>query len=161
MADLGSLPIEEVPIPTRSRDELPPVLRALQFIYCTPELRDKVFAILEKKIKLYKMETPGMSLWEILCMGVIRLTLMANYDRLEYTVNYDELVRAILGAQKFGTVKKMYAVQTLRDNVSLLDEEMLVEVNDLLVSYGHVLKKKRKKPQQNNPVLALRSTVLL
>jgi len=144
-ADLGSFPIEEVPIPLRSRDELPPVLRALQFIYATPELRGKVFAILEKKITLHKMGTPGMSLWEILCMGVIRLTLKANYDRLEHTVNYDEIVRAILGTQKFGAEKKEYAVQTLRDNVYLLDEEMLVQINELVVSYGHELKKKRKK----------------
>ena len=148
VADSGSLPTEEIPIPTGSRDEMPPVLRALQFIYCTPELKEKVFAILEKKIKLYKMGTPGMSLWEILCMGIIRLTLMASYDRPEYTVNYDEPVRAIPGVQKFGTVKKMYAVQTLRDNVYLPDEEMPAEINALVVSYGHVLKKRGKNPSR-------------
>lgn len=143
-ADLGSFPIEKVPIPLRSRDELPPVLRALQFIYSTPELKEKVFTVLEKKITLHKMGTPGMSLWEILCMGVIRLTLKANYDRLEHTVNYDEMVRAILGTQQFGAERKEYAVQTLRDNVYLLDEDMLNQINELIVSYGHELKKKRK-----------------
>lgn len=144
-ADLGSFPIEKVPIPLKSRDELPPVLRALQFVYSTPELKEKIFTILEKKIKLHKMGAPGMSLWEILCIGVIRLTLNADYDRLEHTVNYDELVRAILGTQKFGAEKKEYALQTLRDNVYLLEEEMLEQINELIVSYGHELKKKRKK----------------
>lgn len=146
--DLGSLPIEEIPIPTKSRDELPPVLRALQFIYCTPELKEKVFGILEKKIVLLEIGAPGMSLWEILVMGIIRLTLQSNYDRLEHIVNYDELVRAMLGVQKYGTKKKEYSVQTLRDNVGLLEPSTLEEINELVIEYGHTLKKKRIKYRQ-------------
>jgi len=34
---LGSLPISEVLIPTKSRDELPPVLLALQTIFVSQE----------------------------------------------------------------------------------------------------------------------------
>ena len=41
--ELGATPIEEVPIPTKSRDEMPAVLRALQYVYSTPELNEKVF----------------------------------------------------------------------------------------------------------------------
>ena len=61
-----------------------------------------------------------MSLWEILVIGVTRLTLGTNYDRLEHIVNFDELVRAMPGIEKFGAVKKEYSVQALRDNVHLL-----------------------------------------
>jgi len=147
--DLWTLPIEEIPIPTKSRDELPPVLRALQYIYCTPELKEKIFKILEGKIKLNKMGAPGMSLWEILVMGVIRLTLDANYDRLEHIVNYDELARAMLGVQRFMTEKKEYSVQTLKDNVRLIDEEMIVEINGIIASHGYVIKKKRRQKKAN------------
>lgn len=42
-------PVSEVKFPLRSRDELPPVLKALQHIFVTPELNEKVFALLEKK----------------------------------------------------------------------------------------------------------------
>jgi hypothetical protein len=35
---LGITPINEVKFPLRSRDELPPVLMALQHIFITPEL---------------------------------------------------------------------------------------------------------------------------
>jgi hypothetical protein len=41
--ELGAKPIENIELPLDSRDELPPVLRALQYIYATPQLNKKVF----------------------------------------------------------------------------------------------------------------------
>ena len=40
--DLGQTPIEEVPLPPKSRDELPPVLRGLQWIFQTPEVNEHI-----------------------------------------------------------------------------------------------------------------------
>jgi hypothetical protein len=48
--ELGATPIEKIELPLNSRDELPPVLRALQYIYATPDLNKKVFNLLENKI---------------------------------------------------------------------------------------------------------------
>ncbi len=48
--ELGSTPIKDVKIPLDSRDELPSILRGLQYIHSTPEINTKVFNILEKKI---------------------------------------------------------------------------------------------------------------
>ena len=48
--ELGQTPIEKVFIPTKSRDELPPTLAALQWIYKTPELNELVFTLLEEKV---------------------------------------------------------------------------------------------------------------
>ena len=48
---LGITPIHEVKFPLHSRDELPPVLMALQHIFMTAELNEKVFALLEKDSK--------------------------------------------------------------------------------------------------------------
>ncbi len=81
--EIGSRPIEEIDIPLKSRDELPPVLRALQYIYTTPEINEQVFDLLEYEIVITRNGRPGMSLWEILVFGVVRLTLDADYDRLE------------------------------------------------------------------------------
>jgi IS5 family transposase len=54
---LGITPISEIKFPLRSRDELPPVLMGLQHIFITPELNEKVFALLEKKIVEGKKKT--------------------------------------------------------------------------------------------------------
>ena len=42
-------PINDVKFPLQSRDELPPVLMALQHIFITPDLNERVFALLEKR----------------------------------------------------------------------------------------------------------------
>ena len=143
----GITPISEVKFPLRSRDELPAVLKALQHIFITPALNEKVFAILEKKILTGKKKTGrrGMDLWHILVLAVIRHTLDTNWDRLEHIANYDVLLRKILGihVEKFGIEETEFAYQTLVDNVSLIDEDLLHQVNLLVVEHGHNLLKKK------------------
>lgn len=143
--ELGSTPIEEVNIPTNSRDELPPVLRALQYIYSDERLNREVFNILEQKIEIKKTGKEGMSLWEILVLGTVRLTLDSNYDRLKITADYNSLVRDILGIRTDGFgEKKFYGLTTLKDNISLVDKELLEEINELVVKAGHSLVKKKE-----------------
>src|SRR3972149_502094 len=61
---MGITPIPEVKFPLRSRDELPPVLKALQYIFVTPELNEKVFFLLEKKVCEGKKK-PGLLCWDL------------------------------------------------------------------------------------------------
>ena len=44
---LGGVSIAEVKVPLKSRDELPPILMALQHLYVTPELKAEAFRIVE------------------------------------------------------------------------------------------------------------------
>ena len=90
---LGVISISEVKLPLKSRDELPPILRALQHIYATPELNEEVFRILEEKALEGKKKTRryGMELWHILVLSVVRLGLDADYDRLEDFANHHKL----------------------------------------------------------------------
>lgn len=144
---LGITPISEVKFPLRSRDELPPVLRGLQHIFVTPELNEKVFELLEKKIVKGKKKTgrKGMDLWHILVLAVIRHTLDTNWDRLEDLANYHKLLRQILGVhvEKFGIEEMEFAYQTIVDNVSLIDDELLHQINLIVVEHGHNLLKKK------------------
>ena len=143
--ELEATPIEELKIPTRSRDEMPPVLRALQYIYTTPELNQKIFELLESKVTLGKKRTgrPGMTLWEILVLATIRLTRDADYDHLHYMATTDNLIRGLLGACRFGETNKDYSLQSIKDNIGLIDDETLEQVNDLVVEAGHELIKKK------------------
>src|SRR5687767_8159707 len=95
----GITPVSEVKFPTRSRDELPPVLRALQYIFITPELNEAVFTLLENKITQRKKKTgrKGMDLWHILVLAVVRHTLSTNWDRLEDLANNHRTLRQIMG----------------------------------------------------------------
>ena len=137
--ELGCEPIEEISIPENSRDELPPVLRALQFIFLTPSISKQVFKILNDKIMsgVNKTGRYGMSLWEILVFACVRLSLDIDYDRLHYTSNYDSLLRSLLGISDFAGSKKEYSLQALKDNIALLDEETIKKINEIVVNESH------------------------
>ena len=147
--ELGGVPISEVKLPVRSRDELPPVMAGLQQIFVTPELNARVFAMLEEKTCGGKKRTgrPGMDLWEILVLGVARMALDCDYDRLHHLANYDRLMRGIMGVEVsgFGAEKKTYKYQTIRDNVALLDAELIEGINAVVVEAGHRIVKKKAR----------------
>ena len=64
-----------------------------------PTLKAEIFALLEARILAGKQATgrTGMDLWQILVLGVVRLGLDADWDRMEHIANYDTLVRQMLG----------------------------------------------------------------
>jgi len=144
---LGVLPISEVKINTNSRHQLPPLLKALQHIFTTPDLNKAVFDLLEKELMSGKQKTGrfGMNLWEILVLGSVRLNLDADYDHLLDMANEHMALRGILGVgQSDFTRGHEYKYQTLVDNVCLLDEELLRKINTLIVEFTHGLIKKKE-----------------
>ena len=146
--DFQIIPIEKIRLPTRSRDELPPILAGLQWIWTHPTLKAAIFALLEAKILAGKKATgrTGMDLWQILVLGLVRLGLDADWDRLEHIANYDTLVRQMLGlpATPWGADAKTFAHQTLRDNVALLDDQLLKEINARVAAAGRVVFAKKE-----------------
>jgi hypothetical protein len=141
--DLQITPIEKIRLPLKRRDELPPLLAGLQWIGMHPTLQAEIFALLEARILAGKKATgrPGMDLWQILVLGVVRLGLDADWDRMEHIANYDLLVRQMLGlpATPWGEDAKMFGHQTLRDNVALLDEELLQQINARIAAAGRAV----------------------
>lgn len=157
---LRTIAISNARFPLKSRDELPPVLKALQYIFVTPELNEKVFSLLENKIVATKKKTgrPGMDLWHMLVLAVVRHTLSTNWDRLEDMANYHELVRSIMGVHATAFIehdKIEFGYQNILDNVQLIDEELLQQINQLIVEAGHSLLKKKTKKN-----LGLKRTVM-
>ena len=81
---IGETNIKSIEFDPRSRDEIPKLLKGLQYIYCTPEINEKVFAILENIIPEGTDKNngrPGMELWKILVLGTIRLNCNWDYDK--------------------------------------------------------------------------------
>lgn len=138
--------IPEVEFDQKSRHQLPQLLAGLQYIFVTPGLNEAVFEVLERKILEGKKKTGrlGMSLWEILVLGAVRLNMDYDYDAVHDLANHHAKVRGIMGVQTRNVFDsgKRYVLQTLKDNVSLLDEACLQEISELVVKAGHQLKKK-------------------
>lgn len=145
--EFGITPIHEVKLDMKSRHSLVPILRGLQYVFETTSLNKEVFEILDKKIIGYKKKTgrPGMDLWEILVLGTVKLNLNIDYDALHDLTNEHNALRGILGIQRsdFREGRK-YSLQSLKDNIRLLDEATIYEVVELIVKGGHELVKKKE-----------------
>ncbi|MBE7446259.1 MAG: hypothetical protein HS132_13785 [Planctomycetia bacterium] len=72
-----------------------------------------------------------MDLWHILALSVVRLGLDANYDRLEDFVNHHKLIMQILGVETGFGEGKVFSMQSIKDNVSLLDEETIMQIKEI------------------------------
>ncbi len=138
--ELQITPIEKIRLPLKSRDELPPILAGLQWIWMHPTLKVELFTLLEAKVLAGKKATgrTGMDLWQILVLGVVRLGLDADWDRMEDLANHHLLIRQMLGlpAMPWDGEAKGFSHQTLRDNVALLDEELLRQINARVAAAG-------------------------
>lgn len=141
----GQYPIDQIKINMRCRDEIPKLLLGLQHIYCNPEVRQKVFDILKTMLPDnvdLNNGRPGMDLWKILVMGTIRLNCNWDYDKLQDIVNNHKTMRQMLGHEIIDD--KIYPLQTLKDNISLLTPDILDKINTIVVEAGHKLLVKKK-----------------
>lgn len=146
--EIGETQIRDIKFNLRSRDDIPKILKGLHYLYITPELRKAIFALLSEQVAPgidKKTGRPGMSLWEILVLGVLRLDLNCDYDRLVELANEHSTLRKMLGHS--GVLDEHeYSLQTLKDNVALLTPELLDSINTIIVKAGHDLVNKKKDP---------------
>ncbi|MBT7087626.1 ISNCY family transposase [bacterium] len=134
--EFGTVAIEDIFIDLQSRDEIPSILRSLQYIYCNTEIRDRVFSLLRQHITLSTKGRKGMCLWNIFVLGVLRVNANIDYDKLLELANNHITIRQMLGHSDFVTYKR-YGLQTIKDNASLLTEELLMAINYVIVSEAH------------------------
>lgn len=144
---IGQEEIAKIKFNPKSRDDIPKILRGLQEIYVTDELREGVFSILEELIPENidpNNGRPGMNMWRVFVMGILRVHLNIDYDRLQELVNEHNTIRKMLGHGILDQDHE-YQLQTLKDNVRLITPEVLDKINQVLVNHGHTLVKKKAR----------------
>ncbi len=136
---IGQVDIPQIELDLRSRDEIPQLLLGLQAIYKDRPTRQKVFEILEQIVP-DDIDTgngrPGMDLWSILVLGTLRLNCNWDYDKLLEIANNHKTVREFLGHTIF-EFGEQYALQTLKDNVSLFKPEHIDRINQTVINAGY------------------------
>ena len=146
---IGQTAIADIQIDVSSRDDIPGILLGLQHIYTTKPLRDAVFKILEEvaatqidndaeKIVSITKGRPGMNQWSILVLGVLRLGLNADYDRILELANQHGTLRKMLGHSGFDADQR-YCLQTLKDNIKLFTPKIMARINVEVIQAGCLL----------------------
>ena len=147
---IGEVDISKIDFDLRSRDEIPKLLMGLQSIFCNLKIREKVFKVLMELIPDNvdpNNGRRGMDLWIILVLGTLRLSCNWDYDKLMEMANNHKKLRLMLGHTPITDDEYQYALQTLKDNVSLFTPEVLDKINQIVVKYGHEVI--GKKPEED------------
>ncbi len=132
--------IEEIEIDLNSRDEIPIILQGLQALYRDEESRVKLVTHLETLLPKEVNQNrgrPGMNVWQILVLALIRLSCNCDYDKLSDLANNHKTLREFLGHSVFD--KASYSRQTLVDNLSFFTPKLLEKINKEVVISGYRL----------------------
>ncbi|MCP4705806.1 MAG: ISNCY family transposase, partial [candidate division Zixibacteria bacterium] len=135
----GAVAIEEIEFDLKSRDEITKLLIGIQSMYSDKETKDAIFTVLmglvpENVDPMNGRE--GMNLWKIFVLGMLKLNCNIDYDKLHELANNHKNLRLMLGHSVLNW-DDQYALQTIKDNVALFTPEVLDEINQITVNYGH------------------------
>lgn len=139
------LPISEVRLNLECRDEIIPILRALQHLYGDTELRRDLLALVGRDVNATtsrKRGRRGMSYWEITVLAAVRLGCNLDYDKLQDLAENHRRMRQIMGIGDWQADEVDFDWRRIEDNLNKLHPQTLHKINELIVRAGHVLKPK-------------------
>ncbi len=139
---LDCLPISEVRLNLECRDEIVPILRALQHVYGNAELRRELLALVGKDVNgdtSRKHGRRGLNYWEITVLASARLGCNLDYDKLQDLAENHRSLRQIMGIGDWQADEVDFDWRRIEDNLNKLRPETLQKINALIVKAGHVL----------------------
>jgi transposase, IS5 family len=139
--------VAKVPLNLNCRDEIIPVLRALQQIYSRPELRDPILDLVAADVNQESRDDvgrEGMDYWHILVLASVRLGCNLDYDKLQ---NLAEEHRSLRQIMKIGdwSDENDFNWRRIRDNVCLLRPATIERISHLVVAEGQRLQPEAAK----------------
>ena len=112
--EFGQVPVEKIWIDPKSRDDIPAVLKGLQHIWSDEELRARWFALLDEHVLPEtdrEVGRPGMALWRILVLGVLKQGLGCDFDRLHNLANHHENGARVPGATAISPTRRITSIK--------------------------------------------------
>jgi hypothetical protein len=138
---LSTLPILEVELNLQCRDEIIPILRALQHIYGEPELRQEILKLVGQdvnRLSSRKRGRRGMDYWQVAVLAAVRLGCNLNFDKLQDLAEQHRALRQIMGIGAWDSHVR-FDWRRIRDNIDWLSPQTLRKINECIVAAGHRL----------------------
>jgi IS5 family transposase len=134
-------PVDAVPLNRNCRDEIIPILRAVQHVYCQVPLRREILDLIGKDVNPNSRPDrgrEGLSYWTILVLAAVRLGCNFDYDKLQDLAEQHRTLRLMMGIGDWQD-QEDFDWRRIRDNLCLLRPTTLEQINHLLVAAGHQL----------------------
>jgi transposase, IS5 family len=138
---LGSNSVLDVQLNTNCRDEIIPILAALQHIYGQPALRDEILKVVQQDVNANsnpQRGRTGMHYWPILVLAAVRLGCNLDYDKLQNLAEEHRSLRNIMGIAGWDD-QQSFDWRCIRDNICSLLPETIERINHMIVAEGHRL----------------------
>jgi hypothetical protein len=134
-------PVEAVPLNLHCRDEIIPILRALQHIYGQPPLRREILKLVGNDVN--RDSSPdhgreGLSYWTITVLAAVRLGCNLDYDKLQDLAEQHHNLRWMMGIGDWQD-EMDFGWRRIRDNLCWLRPMTLEKINQAIVGAGHQL----------------------
>jgi hypothetical protein len=136
---LDSLPVGAVKLNLECRDEIIPILRALQHLYDQAGLRDELLALVGKDVNgdtSPKHGRRGLNYWEIVVLAAARLGCNLDYDKLQDLAENHRSLRQIMGIGDWQEDID-FDWRRIEDNLIKLQPATVRKINELVVRAGH------------------------
>jgi IS5 family transposase len=140
---LDCLPIAEVKLNLNCRDEIIPILRALQRLYQNVPLRQELLRLVGEDVNETtnrKRGRRGLNYWEVTVLAAVRLGCNLDYDKLQDLAENHRRLQQIMGIGDWQVEEVDFDWRRIEDNVIKLRPATLKKINDLMVKAGHELK---------------------
>jgi hypothetical protein len=138
---LDCQPVLNVRLNLHCRDEIVPILRALQHIYSRPELREDILRAIARDVNRTssrKRGRSGLHYWQILVLAAVRLGCDLDYDKLQDLAEQHRALRQMMGIGDWDE-HTTFDWRRIRDNLTKIRPETLERINHLVVAAGHEL----------------------
>jgi hypothetical protein len=133
--------IGRVPLNLKCRDEIIPILQALQHVYVDVSSRRQLLDLVGKDVsggRSRKLGRQGLDYWSITVLAAVRLGCNLDYDKLQDLAEQHRNLRLMMGIGDWEE-KVNFDWRRIRDNVCLLRPETVAKINQLIVAAGHEL----------------------
>ncbi len=137
----GCRAVKNIELNLNCRDEIIPVLAALQHVYSQPQVRGQILALVAADVNQDSRDDCGrlgLSYWQILVLAAVRLGCNFDYDRLQNLAEEHRTLRMIMGIGDWDDDTN-FGWRRIRDNVCLLKPETIERISQLIVAAGHRL----------------------
>jgi IS5 family transposase len=141
---LDCLPIAQVKLNLNCRDEIVPILRALQHLYEDAELCGELLRLVGKDVNQgtsRKRGRRGLNYWEIIVLAAARLGCNLDYDKLQDLAENHRSLRQIMGIGDWQE-EVDFDWRRIEDNLLKLRPETVKKIIALVVKAGHALEPK-------------------
>ena len=136
-----SCPIYDLQLNLNCRDEIVPILAALQHLFTQPQLRAKLCRLIANDLNPHSRRDvgrPGFDDWQVIVLAVVRHGCDFDYDKLQNLAEEHRSLRLLMGIGDWDQTTS-FDWRRIQAALTQLKPQTIQAINQAIVAYGQAL----------------------